>query len=273
MHIPRYWSKEERPETIGGKRYRLVGWGHSDESEQAALTAAKERLTRIIQRLTGSEKQNDYDYHSDALREQRLDLFDDEENPFAIVTRNGYGSRVLNTARVMFVDIDVENGAPGFFGRLFGAKNPRDEAMERVRSWTREHGGGFRIYETPMGLRLIDTHKLYDPQSEETAVMLAKLGSDRLYRTLCRKQRCFRARLSAKPWRIGLERCPIRFPEEHTRDAHARWCDEYERKQRGHSACRFLESIGRSSHEHEISRVIAIHDDKSGALMKGRPLA
>ena len=56
-----------------------------------------------------------------------------------MVTRNGYGSAVLNTERVMFVDIDFpENAADAgksLFKGLFGrkAKSAEAEKEERAR--------------------------------------------------------------------------------------------------------------------------------------------
>ena len=80
----------------------------------------------------GAER-DPYDYHADPIREQRLSVHGPEDDPEAIVTRNGYGAKVLNAARVMFVDIDVKPARQGFFARLFGKKapDPKEAAAAR----------------------------------------------------------------------------------------------------------------------------------------------
>jgi hypothetical protein len=266
MHVPIYWRRELREARIDGKPYRLSAWGHSDTGPEEARADARQRLGRTRQILEGHLKPNAYEYYADALREVRLGIFDDEADPFAIITRNGYGSRVLNTARVMFVDIDVEEFCGGFWASLFGKKiDPKQQAVQRVEAWVHNNrSAGFRIYETPAGLRLLATDKLYDPESAETAQILERLGSDLLYRRLCRTQKCFRARLSAKPWRIELDRCPVRFPDETTEKIHRAWCDAYEAKARGYAACRFIKAVGKNAYVHEIDRVVTVHDREAG---------
>jgi hypothetical protein len=62
----------------------------------------------------------------------------------------------------------------------------------------------FRLYRTPAGLRLMATHAPLLPQDPAVAQALQALGSDPIYTAMCLKQQCFRARLTAKPWRIGV---------------------------------------------------------------------
>jgi len=61
------------------------------------------------------------------------------------------------------------------------------------------------LYRTPAGLRLLATHRLFDPLEPEVAECFQELGADPVYVAMCLNQHCFRARVSAKPWRIGIE--------------------------------------------------------------------
>ena len=63
-----------------------------------------------------------------------------------------------------------------------------------------------RLYRTPAGLRLMAVHRPFDPRGEETKACFDALGVDPVYARMCFNQRCFRARLTPKPWRIGLQR-------------------------------------------------------------------
>ena len=129
----------------------------------------------------------------------------------AVVTRNSYGCLVLNTARVMFVDVDLpEPKRPGLFQRLFGKPqvtppgNPQNDAIAKAELWARNHSDwGWRIYRTRAGLRLLATHALFDPETAAANGVFDALGADPLYRRLCQTQKCFRARLTPKYWRCA----------------------------------------------------------------------
>ena len=136
---------------------------------------------------------------------------------------------------------------------------------------------GLDVYRTPAGLRVLATHATFDPRDPEVTACFDALGADPVYVAMCRNQRCFRARLGPKPWRIGIaahlrprpgvwpvapERLPVR----------SAWIAAYEAAARGHAACRWLESLG-SRAVHPAARAVqALHDDWSGAR-SGRPIA
>ena len=271
MRIPRHWGKAERTELLDDRPYRLIAWGWSEQSEAQARERAVARLAITLEKLRRGEEGNRYDYHADPLREELLETIGAAESPLALITRNGYGCRVLNTARVFFADVDVEEEG-GFF-RFFRRGSPKERAIARVEEWVeRNPGAGFRIYETPAGLRLLATDGVLDPESDESDALLKSLRSDPLYRRLCRAQRCYRARLSAKPWRVGVDRNPVRFPEDATRDLHRAWCERYDPIAAGYAACRFVKQVGLDSRITEIEQVIALHDEHSGAR-RTKPLA
>lgn len=80
-------------------------------------------------------------------------------------------------------------------------------AQQKVQTFIETHPDwGLRVYRTPMGLRLLGTHA---PMSSVDALpALQQLSNDACYIRLCQQQGCFRARLSGKPWRMGLRAMP-----------------------------------------------------------------
>lgn len=124
-----------------------------------------------------------------------------------------------------------------------------------------------RVYRTPAGLRVLVMHRRFDPTGDEAAALFEALGSDPMYARMCRRQHCFRARVSPKPWRIGIDRhmrprpgtwpvSPERMPDRR------RWIEGYERVARDHAACRFIEALGSiRTVDDEAGRVMALHDE------------
>ena len=124
---------------------------------------------------------------------------------------------------------------------------------------------GVRLYRTPAGLRVLATHRTFLPSDPAVSNFFAALEVDPVYRKMCLKQQCFRARVTAKPWRIGIvshmrprpgtwpvapERMPLR----------TEWIDRYETVARSFAACKFLESCGSGVVNHDVSGVQAWHD-------------
>src|SRR5712692_10909752 len=91
-------------------------------------------------------------WRSYALREARSS---------AVVTRNGYGSLVLNADRAMFVDVDLPRASfASRFGAWLGVARHRPEAETLARLKTvlaSVSGSSFRIYRTAAGFRVLAT--------------------------------------------------------------------------------------------------------------------
>lgn len=279
MRIPKHWRFAERAATgSDGIERQLKIWGWSFDGIEDASRAAAERLERVVGRLVRGEPLGQYEYLDVPLREEVLDVFRASGEESAVITRNRYGAKVLNTADVLFADIDFLPPKPaGFFdaiGLLFSARKRQERAEEsrqatlrRVGEWAvRNPGRTFRLYRTHAGVRLLFTDRRYDPNSDETAALLGELGSDPLYIRLTRKQECFRARLSPKPWRCGCARPPHSFPREgNSAEAdHARWLGEYESRISGFSVCSLLDAPAPPEHDERIEQVIALHDAETG---------
>lgn len=135
-----------------------------------------------------------------------------------------------------------------------------------------------RLYRTPAGLRLMATHQQFDATADEVKSFFTAVSTDPVYMQMCSNQRCFRARLSAKPWRIGIPThmrprpgvWPVRPAQVPIR---REWIAKYEKAAAGFSACRYIESLGSGIVEPAIKTVIELHDQESGALIVDAPLA
>ncbi|SKA96908.1 hypothetical protein SAMN02745166_02492 [Prosthecobacter debontii] len=154
----------------------------------------------------------------------------------------------------------------------------RNIALKRIRAFAQVHPQWhLRIYETPAGFRVLVMHRTFDPASEEVAHFFDALGTDPVYVQMCRNQNCFRARLTPKPWRIGIQAHqpprPGYWPvkPEHL-PARRRWTALYEEKARGYAACRYLESLGSPGVHPQAESVCSLHDERCRSH-SGMPLA
>jgi hypothetical protein len=118
------------------------------------------------------------------------------------------------------------------------------------------------------------TNRRFPVKSSETEALLNEFRADPLYVRLCRLQESFRARLTPKPWRLGIRKVPVEFPFETSADQ-ARfneWEREYESKAVGYSTCAFQTKFGAGGVLPEFDVLIHFHDEKTKAT-RGLPLA
>jgi len=108
MKIPKFWSKGTADgKTRDGQATSFSCWRSSDTSEADAHESALSAAKRVLDALLSGRKMDRYAYGCMALREEVMNRVEDGQGgTIAVVTRNLYGSLVLNTERVMFVDID-----------------------------------------------------------------------------------------------------------------------------------------------------------------------
>lgn len=155
---------------------------------------------------------------------------------------------------------------------------PAEKARRRIEAFIQAHPDWhLRLYETPAGLRLLALHDLLEPQSAIVRETFEQLGVDPLYALMCRNQNCFRARVSPKPWRIGISRHmkprPGVWPIAEDRMAERRaWIEDYEKQSCAFSACRYVASLGSPTVHPQADSVRQWHDDLCGAL-SDRPIA
>jgi hypothetical protein len=276
MNIPKYWSKgTAEGKSQQGKPVTFSCWRPSDVSEDEARESALSAARRILDSLLSGKDLDRYAYGCIPLREEVLNkMEDDQGNTIAVVTRNSFGSLVLNTEHVMFVDIDFPPVTTGeatrhFFAKLFGRAKaaPEAEREKNARSGverflTRYPQWGIRLYRTFAGLRGIVTHDLFDPKSDSALDILRELGSDPLYIRLCKVQECFRARLTPKPWRCGHRTKPPRYPFENDRALQQmeEWKAKYENRIVSYATCRFVGQLGNCETHPKVGQVVELHD-------------
>jgi hypothetical protein len=155
---------------------------------------------------------------------------------------------------------------------------PERIARTRINRFLADHPDwSLRLYRTPAGLRVLVTHRPFAPDDPAVQACFAALDADPVYAAMCRNQQCFRARVSAKPWRIGVpghmrprpgvwpvapERLPLR----------SAWIEAYERAAASFAACSFIESVGSGSVHAAVRPVQELHDQLCAAT-SGRPIA
>jgi hypothetical protein len=144
-------------------------------------------------------------------------------------------------------------------------------ALARIRAFSEAHPQWLlRVYRTPAGFRVLVMHRTFAPEDLEVGVFFENLGTDRIYVRMCEKQRCFRARVSPKPWRIGQKShiLPQRgvwpvAPEVLPR--RREWIAQYEERSRGFASCRFVEELGGGRVDAKAEAVRRLHDDQCRA--------
>lgn len=139
-------------------------------------------------------------------------------------------------------------------------------ARSRIENWLLLHRDWhLQLYRTPAGLRLMAVHATFDPADPIVAKFFRAIGADPVYARMCLRQNCFRARVSPKPWRIGIGPHirpqsvwpidPEKLPERR------RWLDEYEHKAKDFSACQYLDSLGSGLLHPKVHDVQRWHDE------------
>lgn len=289
MNIARYWATATaRAEDPDGNPMEFTIRRGSDISQDDARHNAEDAAKAIAGRLrAGHEPPKWYEYSTRQLPEPILEEISDESGQRAgAITINRFGCEVLNTQRLAFLDIDLKpsrsrRASGALLGRLFGrgkAEQPTgdttqiavDGALSQLKSWVRKQPRtGVRAYRTSAGLRYLFVSPAMDPMRALHEPVYEELGCDPLYRRLCVAQDCFRARLTPKPWRINVP-----TPREWRVDRleaepsyYDRWHESYLVKAGNYAACAYLDSFGETDAPDETAaRLIAIHDERSGAL-------
>lgn len=290
MLIPTYWAEARAQGRRAGRlvAFRRYGWSLTSEAEAARM--ANERAAEALRRaLLGEEPQRrepKVPYNGAdgvPIREEVIARYNGE-----VITRNSYGARCLNTPDAPFIDIDFDDKKrlppPRWLGPFRGllprsrktfevdCRRHIQKFVDRYPNWS------LRVYDTPSGWRLLVTHDRLPPSDPLIQQLFKMVEADPQYVRMCRNQQCFRARLSAKPWRIGIAAHmkprpgvwpvdPGRLPER------IRWVEHYEQVAGGYAACRYLETIGSDRVHPKTASLIKLHDEACQALDATRPLA
>ncbi len=296
MKIARYWVRDSATSSDRhGNTEQAVAWGWSESNEHEARQRARAAAKRIADWLTNGKGDSgpggEYAYLTRPAREEILqELGDNGQGPAAVITRNRYGAMVLNTRDLMFIDADIPKPPPqpigsallSALGRVFGRgaatpppPDPALEVLERIRVWSADNPGvALTVYRTAAGFRCMVTNQAIGARSELSESILEGLDSDPLYRRLCKSQECFRARLTPKPWRVGLPQPTHEFPfEDAAREAeHRGWVRDYDTASKGFATCARVETLGPAETEEVLAPLIELHD-RVTMCDSGLPLA
>lgn len=169
------------------------------------------------------------------------------------------------------------------FSRLWrwGIGRGREERVVRrrmARFLSRNPRWLLRLYRTPAGFRILATQEPLPPHDASVKAFFKAMGGDPVYTAMCLRQQCFRARVSPKPWRIGIGDhlkprpgvwpiSPERLPARHA------WVRRYEEVSRGYAACRYLDTLGVGVEHAQVTDIRILHDTLSRAESQDLPLA
>ncbi|HVK59831.1 MAG TPA: hypothetical protein VM735_13680 [Candidatus Kapabacteria bacterium] len=277
MNFPQFWAKERGfvPKGWWSKQH-FECWGWSDLNMEDAQRVAREKADRIAQNLRVTHRPpNQYSYGTRPFREQVLRRITDGNGRLtAAISRNQFGCLILNTSNTMFVDIDFaepilpQHRIYSFFFKPKPTPDDHlvDHHLQKIERWTAaRENWSWQIYRTRGGLRLLAPHAPFEPTSAEA--VFQELGADPLYQKLCANQKSFRARLTPKPWRIGLDCARVPWPRMNDKLelSFNRWEKKYLEKSEGYATCRLIKTIGSGKVHPEIAPILHLHDEATRA--------
>jgi hypothetical protein len=291
MKVARHWIRET-VESLDprGRKLRTEAWGWSESSVDEARQRARASAERVLgwladpQHRAAPRDSVQYTYLADRPpREEIVQEFHDAAGePLALITRNAYGSLVLNARDLMFVDVDFPRQIPspmsllrGLFGKKPPVSSAEEAVLERIRAWCAARPDvGMRLYRTAAGFRACLVDRPRQANHDESRAILDELGADPLYRRLCDVQECFRARLTPKPWRIGLHAPTVRYPflEPAAAERFRQWLEGYDAAVPRFATCRLLETHGPHEIHADLAPLVTLHDSLT-ASAQSLPLA
>lgn len=151
-------------------------------------------------------------------------------------------------------------------------------AKERIQTFCDTHPDWqLALYATPAGLRAIALHRLFDPNEAAVTEVFNTLKVDPMYARMCQRQQCFRARLTGKPWRMGIgdhmKPRPGVWPVNPERlPTRNKWISIYETTQKAYASCRYIGSLGKGTTDPNAELIQQYHDEYCGARTN-RPIA
>lgn len=256
----------------------------SDAQQKAAALAQVEANKAAAGKTLAPHERERYPYGVRDFTEPEIGKVFAAGAQIARITRNTYGASVLNADRVMFVDVDLDQqGRDPRTSRVVSVDAvTQDEALNALADLVSLRSDlTFRVYSTAAGFRYLCTSRLFDPASSESDEILKFLKSDKRYILLCKKQKCYRARLTPKPWRC-FKKVPL-SPEEEQAMPRGFFSKLFGgsgprtknlRNPSDFATCRLVETVGApvSTPPPEIAEIIRVHDDQCG-VATAKPLA
>ncbi len=248
LYFPKHWVKRSGETTKSDQKIEAWGWG---ETEKQAAVVAEYRLAAGIKKSDADITNWDaygYGLGGMPLREKMLDAIakDDNGKLTAALSMNRYGALILSTRDMMMIDIDCTSD---------DIVGDRTEFIEETKAKLEaEKGRSFLLFETYGGLRAICTSQADKADDPATLKLMKRVGADPLYVRLCKEQKCFRSRLTPKPWRLDP---PIKPPIDEPSDE---WIAKYENRSAGYGVCRQIGWVGAEDVLPEYFEQLDIHN-------------
>lgn len=249
MKYFKYWAESTFNIRIGRQRTPIKLLAGSNISESDALREGQRRADDIEQRIAAGESREDYRV---PIREKVLDVIAED----SVITVCRYGAKILNTRGYTILDLD---DYPTDFMDIFrslGKLTKKERIVYKFESRLKKLpalGKDFRIYETAKGIRVIGK-TFVDPERESTQSLLRKFNVDWLYIALSRRQACYRARLTPKPFRMKIQTIKIKSPLDCERQSYADWAAMYELKAKEFSVVKLLKTLGADFSKEQVIR-------------------
>ena len=282
MKIPPYWVTEKR-RGCDGCLWKLRGISYK------SMTEARERLEErfrirsefAVRHGVSADAVAQHSSRLRALDELRADEYStlllepvlqqvDADN---VITRNRYGVQVLNSTSLCFVDVDhfPLSVWESFLGMLGKKTSPEEKLLQVLHSLcAADESLGARLYRTHKGWRVMLMGDGLAPDSPRMREICRALHADHLYESLCSRQQCWRARLTPKPYRVGVPGYPRPVDSESVNSPEAQeWVQRYESACRGKGVCRLVDVVGRKLQ----SPIIELHDRMTAANVPDAVLA
>ncbi|ENX31859.1 hypothetical protein F889_03749 [Acinetobacter colistiniresistens] len=143
------------------------------------------------------------------------------------------------------------------------AGRPEQLTLKRIQQFSAQHPSWhLRVYRTPKGYRILVMHQIFQPNGDMAQLLFDSIQADPNYVRMCKNQNCFRARISPKPWRIGINRLRLGvWPVSAERQAiRAKWVQDYQRQAEHYASCRFVAQLGSQAINLKAKRVQSLHD-------------
>ena len=213
--------------------------------------------------MNEQEDAREADHFYDKREEEVVKKIYDGDNVLGTITQNFYGCLMLSVDRVMFIDVDLNRGDPPTLQKLHS-----DALMQQFRRVSDfNYWLGLRVYRTAAGYRLIVSDHEYEALDPKTRDLFTALKADPVYVSLCQKQECFRARLTPKPWRVGMV---TKYYQLEPDEQHA-WRYRYEVQAENYGVCEYVTSLGNPHITNDsVNAIIEVHDRltiKRGAML------
>ena len=288
MRFYKYWTRAVgKVIAPDGEEIFRSATGYSNASMEDAFRLAEQRAQKNAQYWTNPSRIDGQYYPANGerpIREETVEQFADDQETYAVISRNSYGCLVLNTSDVFFADVDKPYQGKlsqfiAWFTGLFGkrkAEEPdfEDRLVQKIKTLVeQDRQMGLRVYRTLHGYRILLTSQTVPASEAKSIELLEKLGSDKLYVSLCRSQDCYRARLTPKAWRCGADKPTLRFPftSPETEQLYRQWEKRYASIAGDFATCALIGDFGSTQIHPRVAAVAKLHDVY--VLNEGKPLA